>query len=472
LFIVLSLSVLCLFFAGYVATSFLRLGGRLFEQAGLALGLGILADHILVMSGQPLTNVLATMVILALAGTLMFAVDLKRRQSEGIRRREPVLLAACCIAYLVGVYYLYVFSEPLMHWDARSIWFFHAKMIWVEGALREEGWAHPSLEFSHPDYPKLVPAIAAQLAALKGYWNEFFPKGSLLVMLVPLLLWVFSFRKMSISFLALILLYFFSLDAWLANGYMDGYLAMYCGVALLLFGRYLAEGNDADLHSAICATGIAACLKNEGVLFGACFIATFVLRSAGHPVLGARRLVRRLREDRRLAVILALSVAPTLLWAMRSRSWGLRNDLTGDPAGLLSRLATRLLDGSSAQHILEYLTVQATAIWVVVGLLAATLTFLASQRVPLHRGAVAAAATSTLYFCAIYVAYLSTPRGLEFHLTTSAGRTMATASMGLLVCLYFLLTGLEANDAPSARGRTGVARFHRAARTPRGATDS
>lgn len=303
MFIALSLFILCLFFVGYIATSFLRFRGRLFEQAALTLGLGILGNYALVMSGQPLTNVLAAVVILALVGALIFAIDLKRRPAEGIRRREPVLLAACCIAYLWGIYYLYVFSEPLMRWDARSIWFFHAKMIWVEGALGGEGWSHPSLDFSSPDYPKLVPAIAAQLGVLKGYWNEFFPKGSLLVMLVPLLLWVFSFRKKSISFFLLVLLYFFSLDGWLANGYMDGYLAMYCGVALLLFGRYLSEGKDVDLHSAICAAGIAACLKNEGVLFGACLTATLVLRGARHPVIGLRQFVRRQRADPRFTAV-------------------------------------------------------------------------------------------------------------------------------------------------------------------------
>jgi hypothetical protein len=103
-------------------------------------------------------------------------------------------------------------------------------MIWVSGALRAGAdWSHGSLAFSHPDYPKLVPAIAAQLAFLKGYWNEFLPKASLIVMLVPLLLRIFSFQRPSLSFLLLPVLFFASFGAWLWNGYMDGYLALYCG---------------------------------------------------------------------------------------------------------------------------------------------------------------------------------------------------------------------------------------------------
>lgn len=139
------------------------------------------------------------------------------------------------------------------------------------------------------------------------------------------------------------------------------------------------------------------------------------------------------------------------MWTVRRRAWGLQNHIIGDVPALVSRLMSRLFDGSTAQYILGQLTMEATAIWVVIGLLAATLTLLAYQHAPMHRGALVAAATSVLYFCGIYAAYLGTPASLEFHLSTSAGRTMATASVGLLVCLYFLLTGLEADETPGAR---------------------
>src|SRR5205807_1272968 len=96
------------------------------------------------------------------------------------------------IFYLILMYYFKIFAEPLQDWDARSIWFFHAKMIWTEGALsKASGWNHSSTRWSHPDYPKLVPSIAAQLAYIKGFWNEFLPKGSLLIMLIPTIFWIF-----------------------------------------------------------------------------------------------------------------------------------------------------------------------------------------------------------------------------------------------------------------------------------------
>ena len=95
-------------------------------------------------------------------------------------------------------------------------WFFHAKMIWTQGALNEyAGWTDPSLQWSHPEYPKLIPALAAQVAFLKKYWNEVIPKASLFIILVPALFWVFSFFKKNLNFLLLVLLLFFSLSWWL-----------------------------------------------------------------------------------------------------------------------------------------------------------------------------------------------------------------------------------------------------------------
>ena len=432
---------------GYVLNSFLRGKGRLFEQVALTIGVGILINYCLMLTGQTITRVFIAGMILALWGVLRFSTDLRIRPANGISEYKAAVFSVCCIIYILAVYYLEIFSEPLLHWDARSIWFFHARMIWTEGALRQQtGWNHPSLVFSHPDYPKLVPAIAAQLAHVKGYWNEFLPKGSLLVLLVPLLLWVFSFRQKRLSFILLVLMFFFSLDAWLSNGYMDGYLAVYCGVALLLFGRYLYERRDTDLYSGMCTLGIGASIKNEGLLFGLCLITALLLISPAYPEFSFRQCTKRIRTDSLFAKVLILSLAPTLMWTICKKAWGLQNDLTGDPSAGLSRLSNRLFDGFSAQYVLNYLTVRATAIWVVIGLFLITVMFSVHQGVKLHRGALVAATTAALYLCGLYVAYLSTPLDLTFHLFTSATRTMATASVGLFVSMFFLLSSLEVNE--------------------------
>jgi hypothetical protein len=286
----------------------------------------------------------------------------------------------------------------------------------------------------------LVPAIAAQLASLMGYWNEFLPKGSLIVMLIPLVLWVFSFSKWTVGFVLLVLTFFFSLDGWLWNGYMDGYL--YGGVALLSFGRYLSGAREVDLCSAIVAAGIAASLKNEGVLFAVCFSTAVLVLGVKYSECSVMRLATRLRSGY-MAGTVFLSISPTVIWAICKRAWGLQNALTGDPVQGWARLSTRLFDGISPQYLVDHLFVRSTAIWLVIVLLAGIVMFQRRRRLKPHPGAVVGALTATLYACGLGAVYLSTPADLGWHLSTSGTRTMMTASMAFCVSIFFLLSDLE-----------------------------
>lgn len=448
--IVLSLFTLVAVLAGHAATSRRDRNSSLLEQAALAGAAGILLDYCLVLSGLGLTQVLVAMAVLAAWGLVRAAPRLWARLKAGAGGFRAGLASAGVIAYILGIYYLVVLSEPLKRWDARSIWFFHARMIWTEGGLRRHGgWAHPSIAFSHPDYPNLVPAIAAQLGWMKGFWNEFLPKGSLVVMLVPLALWIFTFRQRLGSLILVALFCFFSLDGWLSNGYMDGYMALYAGIGLMLFGRYLSAGREADLYSAVCALGITAALKNEGLLVALCFTAALLLVGLAAPrALGAT--VRRLARDRVFATVLLLALAPEITWALLKHAWGVHNDITADVAVNWSRLVTRLSDGTSVSYLLEFLATRATAAWLLVVLVGLAALVQKVRRVPLAHGALVAALTAVLYFCAMCFVYLVTPYDMGWHLLTSAGRTMLTVSVGLLVSLYLLLHDERPGDEAPA----------------------
>lgn len=458
LFIVLSLFTLYLFGIGCLFCSFSGEKGDLLEQMAVSIAAGMLINFCLILTGLTITGVFIIGTTLGLWGLWRFRRNLSVQPATWIREHKGTILSLCFVAYLLVIYYFMILSEPLLRWDSRSIWFFHAKMIWIGGALRSAGWNHPSVAFSHPDYPELVPAMAAQLAYLEGYWNEFLPKGSLLVTLVPAVLWAFSFRKQAASFVLLILVFFLGQYGWLSNGYMDGYLVLYSGLTLLFVGRYLSERRDFDLHSAIWALGIAVCLKNEGLLFGVCLVIALLCIVPGVTEFGARDVAKRLRTDHRLLAVLLLSMAPTITWTIYKGAWGLQNDLTGQPLGALSRILSRVSDGASARYLFEYLTVEANGIWVLTGLVAVTALFSIRERVRLHPGALIAALTAALYFCGLYVIYLSSPYGLDFHLGTSATRTMASARVALLVSMFFLLSGLEATrDSMSRRRREDAA---------------
>ena len=453
MFIVLSLFTLYLFLVGCVPGSFLRSQGGLLEHVGLTVAVGILINYCLMLTGLTIPRVfIAGIVLASWTCWRFFRGDRAHAQGVGRVLLDPAsVFSVSCIVGLLSVYYVKILSEPLLQDDARFIWFFHAKMIWADGALRQSGgWNHPSLRFSNPDYPMLVPTIAAQLAYVKGYWNEFFPKGSLLVLLVPLTLWVFSFWQKSLSFILLVLTFFLSLGILLWVGYMDGYLALYCGVAVLLFGRYLSEGRDLDLYSGMCALGIGASLKNEGLLFALSLITALLFIGPEYPQSRLGHFARRIRTDTLFVKILLLSIAPTLMWTICKNAWGLQNDLARDPSAGFSRLWIRLFDGFTPLYLLNYMTMRATAIWMAIGLFAVTMIFSMHQGLKLHRGALVAATASALYFCGLYVVYLSSPQyalyALPFYLFASATRTMTTASMALLVGMFFLLSGLEVHE--------------------------
>ena len=448
MFIALSLFTAYLFTIGYAVASPFADRATLFDKAGLAIAAGILINFSLMLTGQPIARVWLAGSLLAFWGVVKLFADLRARPASASRGAGVSLAAVCGLVYVLFVYYFEMFAEPLSHWDARAIWFFHAKMIWTEGALRQSaGWNHPSIAFSNPDYPKLVPSIAAQLGYLRGYWNEFLPKGSLLVLLIPLMLWVFSFFRKRLSFVLLVSMFFFGLGAWLWNGYMDGYVALYSGVALLLIGRYMSDGRDTDLYSGICALGMAANIKNEGLLFALCVVATLALAALVRRR-GAGQFDELLRACPLLPRVIVIAVAPALLWMWCKKAWGLQNDLAGDPTGGLARLWNRLVDGTTPQYLFNFLAVRANTIWVVAALMAGGAAVSAYQRLKVPPGAVIAAVTAILYFCGLSAVYLSTPHDiLPFYLLTSATRTMATTSVALFISMFFLLSAFESRAA-------------------------
>jgi len=129
LFIVLSLFTLYLFLIGYVSTGFLKARDDLSEQVALTLSVGILINYCLMLTGQTITRVFIAGAIVAVWGMVKFFTDLRVRPASGASAYKTPVFSLLCIIYILAVYYLTILSEPLARWDARSIWFFHAKMI-------------------------------------------------------------------------------------------------------------------------------------------------------------------------------------------------------------------------------------------------------------------------------------------------------------------------------------------------------
>jgi hypothetical protein len=451
LFIVISLFLLYLFLAGFALTSPSRATADPVEHVALTLGSGVLINFCLVLTGLDFSRVFAAGLLVALFGAYRLwsgaGAWRERWRSEFLSSWFSI---SCALAFatIYGLYYFEILSNPIEPWDARSMWFFHAKMIWVERALRQQGgWNHPSLAFSNPDYPKLIPSIAAQLGYLKGNWNEFLPKGSLVVMLAPAMSWTLTFRKVSVSFLLLTLSFFLSLGYWFWNAYMDWYLALYCGMALLTIGRYFSKGRATDLYSGACALGIAASIKYEGQLFVLSLVAVVLLLGFFFRDLDAWRLMRRVRSDYSFLTMLLFAMAPSLMWAADKRAWGLESDLARNPSASVALIAGRMADSSTAQYVLERMTMNRSAMLLVLELVVLVGMFNFARGIRLNRGAVIAAMASALYSSGLYVIYMST-RNLDWHIGTSVYRTMMAPCAALVVSMFFLLSDLEDVSVP------------------------
>ncbi len=376
-----------------------------------------------------------------------FWLAFRSGKSDLIMPGSPGWPAMLLVLYLLVLYAVYIFFDPITAWDARSIWFFHAKVIYYNQAFSSSAnWNMPSMQFSHVGYPKLVPIMAAQFASAAGYWNEYVPKGSLLVLLMPLLFASLSFiNKKHLSSLYLIAFLFFSLGMWLWNGYIDGYLALYAAFSTLFIGRWLDDNDPLDLTAGIICLGIIGNLKNEGMFYiltiTACIAAILHFRRKNAPLTVAQHI----RSAWPLLLFISIGM---LLWYGLKLKWGLISD---NPIQL-SNIPVRLGDGSLIK-ILDALFMKSQVGY------AFALFILAAGTAKIFRTAITPSAwlpilTSLFYFIGMVMVYCATSQDLSWHLATSADRTMLPVLSGTFAATFALLRRIEQDVFPYHRSRS------------------
>lgn len=402
----------------------------------LLLVMGILLDYSLVLVMERLDFALAVGAVFAAVG---FAAAFWRFQRELLFLFD-IRILALPVLLIAGSYLIPIAFDPIVAWDARFIWFFHGKMIYYSGGLgRWTGFGDEAVLFSHVDYPKLIGILSAEFATVAGFWNEFVPKASLMALLLPAALAVASFfRRLSFSNLYLLLMFFFSPGWLLWNGYMDGYLALYAGIGLLFLGRWVNEKDSLDLATGLAFVALAASLKNEGALFlGSVAVPFFFLWVISR---GRKTFALPALPGGKLWTMPLLSFSGFFLWSWKKGALGLENDLQLGAASL-PRIAARLEDGS-LRLIAKWLFLDALVLkaFIVLAVSLAGVKLLGRR---LSAGASVVMATSVLYFSGIFLIYLATPANLQWHLATSATRTMTVVLFGFYTGIYFLLQEIE-----------------------------
>lgn len=406
----------------------------LFQRMPLAITLGFIVNYGILLVLQALPASLLAGIVVSMIGVwrLVKWYYKNRRIKEPINQWLGTIFI--CLLFISPIQF-----QPLEAWDARSIWFFHAKMIYTAGSAGlSAGWQHPSVIFSHTDYPNLVPGMAAQVACIVGYWNEYIPKISLFYSLVPIVMWLFTFARKSFSFGILILLFPFSIYQLMWNGYMDGYLALYVSLAFLLLGRYIQRNSFIDLISNITCLAILPYFKNEGQLVALAGILSIVMTDIIIKKSG-RAGIKTVVWGREKVVAAAILIAPFILWGFYKLKYGLTNDLQIGTAQSITRIIERINDNSYS-IILDSTYTQIEAAFMLFGLLYFS-TILQKRYVP--TAVIPALSTAVVCYIGMALIYLLTPNDLHWHINSSVDRTMLPISGCIFVACYFMLDSLE-----------------------------
>jgi hypothetical protein len=333
--------------------------------------------------------------------------------------------AALAAAAAAGAaFVLVVWTWPHGGWDAWVVWNMKARFLAAPGSPWWEGFT-PSLVWSHPDYPLLVPGLVARAWLYAGRDTPTAPvllAGLFLALTVALAgAALAALRSEAQGWLgALVLAATPALAVHAGLQYADVPLAGFvlAAVVCLCLAERVPTARGGLLVAAGAAVGCAAWTKNEGLLFAAAVLASqgaLQARRAGWR--GAAADVLRLAAG--LAPVLAallylkLAIAPPSLYLTQEAA-SLRGRLL-DPARYLA--VARAL-GQQAWRFGEWPVSVAALLAVYAGCLG-------RAREPGTRrvagGAVAAAALTGAAYLASYVA---TPFPLEWQLRTSLGRLL------------------------------------------------
>jgi len=413
----------------------------------LACAGGLLVDLLLGLCMADLRAVLLIDIAIALAAITWLGLT---RKVDVPARLLPGTVESLVLALVLAAFAGPILLEPLQAWDARSLWFFQAKLIHFNGGLdlAREDWTNPAYAFIHADYPKLLPLLAAQIAGAAGYWNEFIPKGALLLLLVPVVLGLGALtgaHPFAAPAVFLFGTYLLGCRELLWNGYADGYLALYAGVSSLFLARWLDARRAVDLALGVALIGIAMSLKNEGALLALCAVVSvggFVALDPRRPT--ARALARSLAPAAPYAALAALCFGA---WLLAKSRLSLPNDLDFGPASL-QRAWTRARAGEFAP--IARAIFGGRGVLAATGLLLATATLCSVFRVRLGRHVWLPASAALCYLAGLFGVYACTPQDLRWHLATSADRTVLAGVFGILASAYLCLAALQ-QPLPSRR---------------------
>jgi hypothetical protein len=239
------------------------------------------------------------------------------------------------------VLYLVICQHPLLGWDTRSIWFFHAKIFHFFNG--NELMAHLSRSeiatFSHSDYPKLHPFLAALFASPFVEWKEQVAKGALVILWTPVFSEIFRFKNIKIKLLTLFFVLMLS-NGQIIAGMTDWLLACYVLIAFLIYHESKERWMDSLIY-----LSLPILIKAEGLVITILGVSILLLLKSG---LSFKSL---LKVCLRASIFLLIPGLAFLLWKFHCAQYSIHNYLTTDPSAAIHRLIGRISDGGKSLGI-------------------------------------------------------------------------------------------------------------------------
>lgn len=408
------------------------------DTAALLLA-GLLANALLVLWMQQLAAALGIGSILAVLGGFGFLGRNPHPYRHLLRTNAST---AAIVGWVVLLFLPAIFLEPIAAWDARSIWFFHGKIIAHDGALAATGgWAGPEIRFSRVMYPKFAPILIGQFAWIAGFWNEHFPKAALLAFLAPGLIAIdAAFASRRVAWLLAMAALIFAPGTRIWDGYLDGYLALYAALAAFHAGRWMDGHEPRDALAAGLCLGVVLNLKTEGILVALALATAFAIARVAYPAdiptLGLRPSARPILGG------FVLASAGPLTWHLLRHRW----HIPGGPGVSPFRWLARLEDGSTVPIVKALLVDNGTLRLAAAVLLSGWITRALLGTTPwrFRLPVLTAILHGTLLTCI----YLATTSDLAWHLRTSADRVILPVLACLGVAVAAAASSLEAPDPP------------------------
>lgn len=175
-------------------------------------------------------------------------------------------------------------------WDARSIWLFRAKRIFLENNF----YAQLDGYTGQADYPAGFGALSATLAHLVGTWNEVFPKAAVLPYILAPLIILSTHFKNTLAIVLLPAAVALTCKINLINGYMDGLVALHAAAIIFLQLKQSYQNDLPNIHPYLYGALLFSLLfnllnlKNEGL---AIVVILFLITLLTQPSLNKRAVI-------------------------------------------------------------------------------------------------------------------------------------------------------------------------------------